>query len=54
MNRNVTHYLAKDQIRICHSNKVCLEARGRNAEVITTAVAVLLFASAIYYLSKAS
>lgn len=55
MKRNVTpHYMANDQIRVCHSNKVCFEARGRNAEIITGAFALLLLATAVYYLHKAS
>lgn len=41
-----------DTVRLCKKD-VCIEARGRNGQLIVVALAVLLISTAIYYLAKA-
>ena len=41
-----------DTVRLCKKD-ICIEARGRNGQLIVVALAVLLISTAIYYLAKA-
>lgn len=52
MRRPFKTYMPADQIRLCNSKKLCIEARGENARVIVFAVAILLLASAAYTISR--